>query len=164
MTHGRPPRKPRRIHDPRLVVQQLNSPLTPAELQRIQTTLDNCLTALRRVRYTETHVQALHTFWRIAADIERSGIVKGFAAQIAAAKQATTAIFSRCTSPGGWRPRPLHGSEITALDDMAYYYMYTVRQLSYGEMWRFQETVTHRARSTGEQVANVRVESLRIDD
>lgn len=141
---------------------QHNSPLTSAELQRVQTTLDDCMTALRRVRYEQVHVQALHTFWQIAQEIERSRIVKGFAAQISAAKQASTAIYNRCAQPTGWHATPLHGSELTALDDMAFYYMYQVKQLSYGEMWRLQNRVIHRARSTGEEVAHVRVETLHI--
>lgn len=140
-----------------------NSQLTTAELQRIQTTFDDCLAALRRVRYEQVHVQALHTSWQISQEIERSGIVKGFTPQIEAAKAATTAIFNRCQTPAGWRARPLYGPEVSAIDDMAFYYMYQVKQLSYGEMLRMQNRVISRARSTGELVQHVKVESLRVD-
>ncbi|WP_395026555.1 hypothetical protein [Comamonas odontotermitis] len=163
MTHGRKPRKPRLVRNPLTHANEHVSGLRPHELSNVQRTLDDCLAALRHVRYEREHIQALNTFWQISQEIERSGIVKGFTEQINAAQQAATAIFNRCETPSGWHAKPLRGPELAALDDMAYYYMFQIRNVTYGELHRLQNKVIHRAKSMGHGTEHIKAEQLHVD-
>lgn len=155
MTHGRKPRRPRRLTNPIILARNAATRLTPAE---IALTIEPVRTAARRMREgvgSEVDWAQLASAANVAQAIERQGIVRGLAEHLHEAEQALNAISRRALAGGEWRATALYWQEIEHLTALVDLHEFQLQQLSYGEVRRAIQAATSSVLSAGGRVVDI---------
>lgn len=155
MTHGRPPRRPRRLTNPIILARNAATRLTPAE---ISTTIGPIRQAARHMREgvgSEVEWSLLASAVNIAKAIDRQGIVRGLAEHLQAAEEALNGISRRALAAGEWQATALYWQEIEHVNALVDLHEFQLQQLSYGEARRAIQAATAAVRSAGGRVVDV---------
>jgi hypothetical protein len=93
----------------------------------------------------------------ISQGIERKGVVRGLADELANIYTALQAIGDRAgDTEAQWRHPTLYAAEITALNELVRWHKYQLQQLSYREYAQARDYSIAKVRSTGGQAFDVK--------
>jgi hypothetical protein len=113
MSHGRAPRRPRRISlNPIALARNNATRLTAAEIGLAIVPLQSAAKALREGVATEWQWSIVASAMNVAQAIEGQGIVKGLAEHLRSAELALQAIERRAMAAGVWKPTALYYQEL----------------------------------------------------
>ncbi len=143
---------PRHVRDPRMVFNQHNSKLTPAEVAE---TMGSLLTAFAHMREgvaTHNEYVVLHSSMLIAQEIEQIGVVRGLQEHITAALQACASYQERSGYAENWVPSDIHFHELDALGSMLDLHEYQLQQLTAREVHLAAQRLIARTKSAGGDV------------
>lgn len=147
------------------VLQRVNTLLTPTTVlaavegssaldeQEIASVIDPLRRAVDALR-TGT---AIYDDWlrlasviNIANAIERQGVVRGMASELAKCEAAVQAIGDRTgDTDTTWKSPTLYAAEITAIGDLVHWHKFQLEQLSYKEYARAHDYAVAKVRSSG---------------
>lgn len=134
MTHGRKPRRPRRISlDPVRLARNGATRLTPPEIASAIDPLRAAARALARGVATEMDWFTAASAMNVAQGIERQGVVRGLSEHVHGAEVALREIQRRAMASGAWLPPELHVEEIERIDTAVDLHEFQLQQLSYSE-------------------------------
>lgn len=137
MTHGRPPRRPRRVSfAPMRLAKNVATKLTPTE---VALTIDPLRLAARHMREgvaTEREWALLASAVNVAKTIERQRVVRGLAEHFHQAEEALNGISHRALAGSEWKPTALYWQEIEHINTLVDLHEYQLQHLSYGEAHR----------------------------
>jgi hypothetical protein len=156
MSHGRPPRRQRRISlNPIALARNNAARLTVAEIALAINPLRAAAKALREGVATEWEWAIVASAMNVAQAIERQGIVKGLAEHLRSAEVALQAIERRAMAPGAWKATALYYQELDHIATAVDLHEYQLQQLSYGEFRRVVVCAEAEIRSAGGRVVDV---------
>lgn len=156
MTHGRKPRRPRRISlDPVRLARNGATRLTPPEIASVIDPLRAAARALARGVATETDWEKAAGSMSIAQGIERQGVVRGLREHVHGAEIALREIQRRAMASGTWLPPELHVEEIERIDTAVELHEYQLQHLSYSEFNQVVVRLEAEIRSVGGRVLHV---------
>jgi len=98
---------PRHVRDPRMVFNQHNSKLKPAEVAETMGSLRTAFAHMREGVATHNEYAVLHSSMLIAQEIEQIGVVRGLQEHITAALQACASGAQRLCRELGAQRYPL---------------------------------------------------------
>lgn len=156
MTHGRKPRKPRRISlDPVRLARNGATRLTPAEISAAIDPLRAAARALREGVASEWDWSIVASAMNVAQAIERQGIVRGLQEHLRSAELALQGIQQRAMASGEWRPTSLYYQELDHISSAVDLHEYQLGQLAYSEFRQAVARAASEIRSTGGRVFEV---------
>lgn len=147
----RPTAKPVR-NTAMMLVRQLHTRLTVAEVADCIEPLRACFTAMREGRITHHQYLVLNTHLLIALEIERKGIVRGLQAHIDAALAAATSYAARCGTAENWQPGAMYFHEIDAIDTALDLHKFQIEQLTAHELNSTTDRFISRIQTEGGKV------------
>ena len=153
------------------VLERVNTLMTPATLlaavegssaldaQEIARVIDPLRRAVDRLRTgMATFEDWLHlaSAVNIAQAIERQGVVRGMAAELAVCHDAAQAIGDRTgDTEATWIPPVLWAPEIVAMTNLVHWHKFQLEQLSYKEYARARDYAVAKVRSSGGRVIRI---------
>ena len=153
MSHGRPPRKPRRkALDVMRIAQLRASRLTAEELLMVMAPTQAAATAVREGVATADQVDIVHTAMLIGLAIEDLGVVKGVRAHLELARDALRTIHQRATTSTGWRCTAVYWHELDHITTGLEMHTFQLQHVSGNELQRVVRQVETRARQAGTPV------------
>ncbi|MDR6521811.1 hypothetical protein J2789_004501 [Variovorax paradoxus] len=149
MTHGRPPRRPRRMAVNLVNIAAARATLlTQAERNQVLDPLRGAVAALRRGVATEIEWQLACTAVNIGDAIEKQGVVRGLAEHLHSIDLALFEIGKRARAGGEWRSPALYYEERDLMDLLVDLHSHQVKSLSYGEFIRARDKAVAQTSST----------------
>jgi hypothetical protein len=135
------------------MTRQLNTRLSPLEIERIILPCKQALQAMREARATHDQWVVLCTARHVGIAIEDGGVIRGQRFLFDEAEAALEQIGDRCVhSVEGWKPCACFGRELSALADMVNAHSRQVHELTYGEYTRAADLALSRVETNGGQV------------
>jgi hypothetical protein len=153
MTKNKKPRKPYRPR--RIACNTLDIALhhaakpTPEDLQDVLQPIAQCIKALREGVATEGQWAIAAGAVQMAMAIERQGIVRGLAEDLADAERALQSIYRRATATGEWKSTALYHQEINDLHTFLNLHTFQLRQLGRREFLRAVDGAERQVRRDG---------------
>lgn len=158
MTHGRKPRRPRWAHtgDTFGLASHYAQKISPEEISHVMAPMLKAFAAMRTATASEQQWAQIDHSISLAQTIEAQGVVRGLSAHLAAAKQASLAIYQRSmqdhadarTPAGQWQPTALYFGEIEALQTHTELHEFQLQHLSRGELRKAVDKTISRVQST----------------
>lgn len=135
-----------------MLVRQLHTRLTAAEVADCIGPLRACFTAMREGRITHDQYLVINSHLLIAQEIERQGVVRGLQAHISAALAAVESYAARCGTAENWRPSAMYFHEIEAIDTALDLHKYQIEQLTAQELHTARDRLIARTQAEGGKV------------
>lgn len=149
MTHGRPPRRTRRMAVNLVDIAAARATrLTQTERDQVLGALRGAVAALRRGVATELEWQLAVTAVNIGDAIEKQGVVRGLAEHLHSIDLALLEIGKRARATGEWRAPALYYEERDLMDLLVDLHNHQVKSLSYGEFIRARDKAIAQTAST----------------
>lgn len=130
--------------------------LDDAEINAVIAPMSAAVHSMRRGVGTFADWLSLAGAVNVGDSIERQGIVKGLAAELAAGRAALQAIADRISTADDiephWRAPTLYANEIAALTDLVRWHKYQLQNLSYSEFVAARTNAIARVKSSGGRV------------
>lgn len=153
MTHGRPPRRPRRVSlAPMRLARNGATLLTPAELANTLDPLRAAARALREGVATELDWSIVASALNVAQAIEQQGVVRGLGEHFHSAELALRGIEQRAMASGEWKATALYYQELDHISAAVDLHEFQLKRLSYSEVSRAVKKAAGEIRSTGGQI------------
>lgn len=156
MSHGRKPRRQRRIsRDPITLAKNNATRLTVAEIARAITPLRTAARALREGVATEWEWAIVASAINVALSIDKQGVVRGLAEHLRSAEGALQGIYARAKTSGTWCATALYYQELDHITTAVDLHEFQVGKLSFGEWRRALKQAEAEIRSVGGRVLDV---------
>lgn len=127
-----------------------SSALDAQEIAAVIDPLRRAVDALRTGAATYDDWLRLASVVNIANAIERQGVVRGMASELAKCEAAVQAIGDRTgDTHDTWKSPTLYAAEITATSDLVHWHKFQLQQLSYKEYASARDYAVAKVRSSG---------------
>lgn len=134
-----------------------SSALDAQEIAAVIDPLRRAVDALRTGAASFDDWLRLASVVNIANAIERQGVVRGMASELAKCEAAVQAIGDRTgDTHDTWKSPTLYAAEIVATSDLVHWHKFQLQQLSYKEYAQARDYAVAKVRSSGGRAFNVK--------
>ena len=134
-----------------------SSALDAQEIAAVIDPLRRAVDALRTGAASFDDWLRLASVVNIANAIERQGVVRGMASELAKCEAAVQAIGDRTgDTHATWKSPTLYAAEIVATSDLVHWHKFQLEQLSYKEYAQARDYAVAKVRSSGGRAFNVK--------
>ena len=156
MSHGRPPRRPRRVSlNPIALAKNSATRLTQAEISGAITPMRAATRALREGVATEWEWSVVVSAVNVAQAIDKQGVVRGLAEHLHSAELALQGIHQRAMASGTWCATALYYQELDHIATAVDLHGFQMQQLSYSEFRHAVLRAAAEIRAAGGRVVDV---------